>query len=65
MKIVDTTKEFLKGAVTAYAQTRKPEEVAELFDIAFTHLSRNESADICLAIMNSFFTHYHKEDKHE
>ena len=65
MKMVDTTKEFLKGAVTAYAQTRKPEEVAELFDIAFKHLSRSESADICLAITSSFFNHYDKEYKHE
>lgn len=65
MKVIDTTKEFLKGAVTGFTQTRKPEEVAELFDIAFTHLSRSESADICLAIINSFFTHYDKEDKHE
>ena len=62
-KTIDTTKEFMKGAVLGYCQSRNPEEVSDLFDDTFKYLNRNKAADIVLAITASFFAHYDKEDK--
>lgn len=64
-KTIDTTKEFMKGAILGYCQTRTPEEVGELFDITFQHLKRNKAADVCLAITAQFFAHYDKENKND
>lgn len=62
-KTVDTTKEFMKGAILGYCQTRNPEEVGELFDDTFKYLKRSAAADVCLAITASFFSHYDNKEK--
>ena len=51
---MDTTTEFMKGAILGYCQTRKPEEVAELFDDVFLKLGINRAADISAAISARF-----------
>lgn len=52
---MDTTTEFMKGAILAYCQTREPEEVAELFDVAFLKLGIDRAADISAAIAGRYF----------
>lgn len=55
---IDGTKEFLKGAMAGYIVSRSPEEVAELFTIAFNHTEKEKAADIVLCLSRLFFETY-------
>ena len=47
---MDTTTEFMKGAILGYCQSREPEEVSMLFDDVFLTLDREKAANISAAI---------------
>ena len=55
---IDSTKEFLKGAMAGYISTRSPEEVAELFTMAFKYTNKDKAADIVLCLSRLFFETY-------
>lgn len=47
---MDSTTEFMKGAILGYCQTREPEEVAMLFDDVYLNLNHEKAANISAAI---------------
>ena len=55
---IDSTKEFLKGAMAGYIASRSTEEVAELFIIAFNNTDKDKAAEIVLDISRLFFETY-------
>ena len=48
--MIDSTTEFMKGAILGYCQSREPEEVAMLFDDVFLTLDREKATNISAAI---------------
>lgn len=59
MNKIDSTKEFMKGAMTGYIQSRNAYEVAELFDMAFNSINKDKAADIVLCISRLYFEKYY------
>lgn len=51
---MDSTTEFMKGAILGYCQSREPEEVAMLFDDVFLMSDREKAANISAAIAARF-----------
>lgn len=51
----DDTKEFMKGALLGYCQSREPEEVAKLFDDVFLTLDIEKASNISAAIAARYF----------
>lgn len=47
---MDSTTEFMKGAILGYCQSREPEEVAKLFDDVYLTLDKEKAANISAAI---------------
>lgn len=47
---MDSTTEFMKGAILGYCQTHEPEEVAMLFDDVYLKLNPEKAANISAAI---------------
>lgn len=51
---MDSTTEFMKGALLGYCQSREPEEVAKLFDDVFLTLDLEKATNISAAIAARF-----------
>lgn len=62
---MDSTTEFMKGAILAYCQTHKPEEVAMLFDDVYLILNPEKAANISAAITSRYLyiACYARDDK--
>lgn len=52
--MLDSTTEFMKGAILGYCQSREPEEVAMLFDDVYLTLDPEKAANISAAISARF-----------
>ena len=62
---MDSTTEFMKGAILGYCQSHEPEEVAELFDDVYLTLDIDKASNITSAIAARylFLTIYVRDEK--
>jgi plasmid replication initiation protein len=60
---IDRDKEFLKGVMLGYCQSRNSQDVADLFDLVFKFISKEKAADILIEITSTYFEHYGRLQK--